>query len=297
MTDARQSSAYGGNWGWWTPGIEQHDHAFRFTNSYTKVLGLERSSDGTWQRATTHDDRFRFQQIVADHAPEGQSFHASCSGSRHTNYIERHSEAWGNYRGNYTKDLKKQNPSFVAFRMLRRACWLRCISFAAVSVRLPMVPLGTGYLDTLRAAVANDAPVMSHCVKISGPSSCHSWEFWEQGDFYSGYQIQVFFFRVRQTIGFSTGPATHRIGWKFDREENIQAASHIFLNLIKVFYVRGDFLLPWLARAIQEDSSLPDLPEYPFVEGQLYIDSNIPADIISLATRELVSTSTHAMHL
>ena len=181
--------------------------------------------------------------------------------------------------------------------MLRRACWLRCISFAAVSVRLPMVPLGTGHLDTLRAAVANDASVMSHCVKISGPPSCHSWEFWEQGDFYSGYQIQVFFFRVRQTVGFSTGPATDRIGWKFDREENIQAASHI---LIKVFYVRGDFLLPWLARAIQEDSSLPDLPvihKYLFAEGQLHIDSNIPGDIMSLAIRELVSTSTHAMHL
>lgn len=77
MTDARQSSAHGGKWGWWTLGIEQHDHAFLFTNSYTKVLGLERGSDETWQRATTHDERHRFQQIIADHAPEGQPFHAS----------------------------------------------------------------------------------------------------------------------------------------------------------------------------------------------------------------------------
>lgn len=42
---------------------------------------------------------------------------------------------------NYIKDLKKQNPSFAAFRMLRRACWLRCISFAAVPARLPTMLL------------------------------------------------------------------------------------------------------------------------------------------------------------
>lgn len=129
-----------------------------------------------------------------------------------------------------------------------------------------MVPLGTGHLDTLRAAVANDASVMSHCVKIVGLHDPHLHVVLES---FESKEISIPDIRSKFSFSESDKPSDSRRVqqlteyrmeiWSW-REHPNRVTYLPELNL--GFFVRGDFLLPCLARAIQEDSSLPDLPSF-----------------------------------